>query len=74
MRYRSAMQSDNQQLRVIEDGQIRLLKDIFDDVISIAFDRYGGKPGLVATKLGMSRVTLYRRLQKRRLRGASRAE
>ena len=68
------MQSDNQQLALIKDGQIRLLDDIVDDVISIAFDRCGGKPGLVAAKLGMSRVTLYRRLQKRRIRGASRAD
>ena len=43
----------NLQLAVIEDGQIRLLDDIIDDVISIALARYDGSPTLAAAKHGM---------------------
>ena len=64
----------NLQLAVIEDGQIRLLDDIIDDVISIALARYDGSPTLAAAKLGMGRATVYRRIKRRGRRGTSLAE
>jgi DNA-binding NtrC family response regulator len=46
----------------IEDGHVRKLTDIEQDLIRLAMNHYAGRPGEVARRLGIGRSTLHRRL------------
>ncbi len=46
-----------------EDGQIRSLKNMEEDMINLAISRYKGKMTKVAKHLGIGRSTLYRKMQ-----------
>ena len=45
------------------NGTIRSLKDIEDDMIRIALDRYNGHMSEIARRLGIGRSTLYRKIR-----------
>ena len=42
---------------------MRALRDIEDDAIRIALDRYNGQMSEVARRLGIGRSTLYRKIR-----------
>ena len=48
---------------VDQQGSIRSLRDIEDDAIRIALDRYNGQMSEVARRLGIWRSTLYRKIR-----------
>ena len=48
---------------VDQQGSIRSLRDIEDDAIRIALDRYNGQMSEVARRLGIGRSTLYRKIR-----------
>jgi DNA-binding NtrC family response regulator len=45
------------------NGSIRSLKDVEDDMIRIALDRYNGHMSEIARRLGIGRSTLYRKIR-----------
>jgi DNA-binding NtrC family response regulator len=46
-----------------EDGHIRSLTAVEEDIIRLAIDHYGGRMAEVARRLGIGRSTLYRKLK-----------
>ncbi len=46
-----------------EDGEIRTLRNMEEDMINLALGKYKGKMTLVARHLGIGRSTLYRKMQ-----------
>jgi DNA-binding NtrC family response regulator len=48
---------------VDQQGSMRALRDIEDDAIRIALDRYNGQMSEVARRLGIGRSTLYRKIR-----------
>ena len=50
---------------VEENGHIRRLDQIRDEIIDIALLHYGGRQGKVARHLGIGRTTLYKYLKER---------
>ena len=50
-------------LAAFQDGELRRLSDIENDMIRLALEHYDGRMSLVARRLGIGRSTLYRKLR-----------